>query len=92
MMQSPGAIPNNGIFEVIIIKKIGIWGILTNLAGLYSGSYINDSRVSCYKAKEVSISSQEPLSAEVDGESLGQGQFHIEVLPRAVQVIVGEIG
>jgi YegS/Rv2252/BmrU family lipid kinase len=91
MMQSPHAIPNNGIFEVTLIKKIDIYGILTNLSGLYSGSYIKDSRVLCYKAKEIFISSQKPLFAEVDGESLGQGQFSVEILPRAVQVIVGEI-
>lgn len=92
MMQAPDAVPNNGIFEVTLIKKIGVWGILTNLAGLYNGTYVKDSRVVCYKAKEVFISSQKPLAGEVDGESLGKSQFHIEILPKKLQVIVGEIG
>ncbi|MEN8116631.1 MAG: diacylglycerol kinase family protein [Bacteroidota bacterium] len=91
MMQAPGAVPNNGIFEVTLIKKIGVWGILTNLVGLYNGSYVKDSRVVCFKAEEVFISSQKPLAGEVDGESLGKSQFHIEILPRKLQVIVGEI-
>lgn len=92
MMQAPNAVPNNGIFEVTLIKKIGVWGILTNLAGLYNGSYVKDTRVVCYKAKDVSISSEKPLTGEVDGESLGKSQFHIEILPEKLQVIVGEIG
>lgn len=91
MMQAPGAVPNNGIFEVTYIKKIGFWGILTNLIGLYNGGYVNDFRVVCYKAKEVSISSANLIAGEVDGESLGESQFHIEILSQKLRVIVGEI-
>lgn len=91
MKQAPDAIPNNGIFEVTLIKKIGLWGILTNLAGLYSGTYVKDPRVVCYKAKEVFIESENPLAGEVDGESLGKSQFHVEILPRKFHVIVGDM-
>lgn len=91
MMQAPNAIPNNGIFEVTIINKIGVWGILSNLAGLYNGTYIKDKRVSSYRAKAISISSDNPLPGEVDGESLGKSQFHIEILPKKLQIIVGNI-
>lgn len=91
MKQAPNAIPNNGSFEVTMIKKIGIWGILSNLAGLYSGNYIKDSRVMCYKAKAVVIESKNPMAGEVDGESLGKSQFHIKILSKKLQVIVGEV-
>ncbi|WP_340113270.1 diacylglycerol/lipid kinase family protein [Maribellus mangrovi] len=91
MMQAPGAIPNNGLFEVTIIKKISLGGILRNLIGLYNGNYIKDHRVSCYQAKKVNIQSQNPLAGEVDGESLGTSQFEIEILPQTLQIIVGEI-
>lgn len=91
MKQAPDAIPNNGIFEVTLIKKIGIWGILSNLAGLYSGTYVKDPRVVCFKAKEVFIESENPLAGEVDGESLGKSQFHVEILPQKFHVIVGEM-
>ncbi|MCY1723556.1 diacylglycerol kinase family lipid kinase [Prolixibacteraceae bacterium Z1-6] len=91
MKQAPNAIPNNGIFEVAVIKKIGFWGIVRNLAGLYSGSYIEDSRVACFRAKQVLISSPTDLAGEVDGEALGESQFHIEILPQKLQVIVGNL-
>lgn len=92
MKQAPDAIPNNGIFEVTMIKKIGVWGVLTNLLGLYTGSYVKDSRVLCCKAKEVSISSVKPLAGEVDGESLGKSQFEIKILPQKLRVIIGDLG
>jgi YegS/Rv2252/BmrU family lipid kinase len=91
MKQAPNAVPNNGIFEVTVIRKIGVWGILSNLIGLYNGNYINDSRVQCFQANELSIESLKPLAGEVDGESLGNSQFHISILPGKLQVIVGEI-
>ncbi|WP_167614899.1 diacylglycerol/lipid kinase family protein [Maribellus sediminis] len=91
MMQAPGAIPNNGLFEVTIIKKIGLAGILRNLIGLYNGNYVKDRRVSCYQAKKITIWSQKPLAGEVDGESLGKSQFQIEVLPQQLQIIVGDM-
>lgn len=91
MMQAPGAVPNNGIFEVTLIKKIGAWGILTNLVGLYNGTYIKDKRVSSYQAKEVFISSENPMPGEVDGESLGKSQFYIEILTKKLQIIIGEL-
>ncbi len=91
MKQAPGAVPNNGIFEVTYIKKIGVWGILTNLLGLYNGNYVKDSHVVCNKAKDVLVSSIYPVAVEVDGESLGKGQFHIEILKNKLQVIIGDI-
>ncbi len=91
MKQAPNAVPDNGIFDVTLIKKIGIWGILTNLAGLYSGKYIKDYRVICYKAKEIMITSEDPLIGEVDGECIGKSQFFVEILPKKLRVIVGEI-
>jgi YegS/Rv2252/BmrU family lipid kinase len=90
MMQAPDAVPTNGVFDVTIIKDIGLWGILSNIAGLYSGKYVRDYRVLCFKTKTLHISAENPLSAEVDGESLGQSQFKIEILPQKLQVIVGE--
>ena len=91
MMQAPGAIPNNGIFEVTIIKKIGIFGILRNLVGLYNGNFVKDPHVVCYRAKNISINSPDLIAGEVDGESLGNSQFHIEILHQKLQMIVGEI-
>lgn len=87
MMQAPGAIPDNGLFEVTIIKKIGIWGILRNLTGLYSGEYVKDYRVSTFQAKTVSINSEQNIAGEADGETLGENKFDIEIISQKLCVI-----
>lgn len=87
MMQAPGAIPDNGQFQVTIIRKIGLFGILRNLAGLYSGEFVKDPRVSTHIAKRVLISADHNIAGEADGEILGDNKFEIELLSQKLAVI-----
>lgn len=87
MMQAPGAIPNNGKFQVTIIRKIGIFGILRNLAGLYSGAFVKDYRVSTHEATHVFISSAQNIAGEADGEMLGDNKFEISLIFQKLNVI-----
>lgn len=87
MMQAPGAIPDNGLFEVTIIRKIGLFGILRNLAGLYSGAFVKDPRVSVYQGRNISISSTESIACEADGEIVGNNKFEITLFSRKLSVI-----
>lgn len=87
MMQAPGAIPDNGLFQVTIIRKIGLFGILRNLAGLYSGKFVNDRRVSTHSASHVSISSAKNIAGEADGEILGDHKFDVAMHSQKLTVI-----
>lgn len=87
MMQAPGAIPDNGLFQVTIIREIGLFGILRNLAGLYSGKYVNDYRVSTFQARNVSINSAHNIAGEADGETLGDNKFDIDIFSQKLSVI-----
>jgi YegS/Rv2252/BmrU family lipid kinase len=87
MMQAPGAIPDNGLFQVTIIRKIGLFGILRNLAGLYSGKYVNDYRVSTFQGRDISISSSQNIAGEADGEALGDNKFDIDIFSQKLTVI-----
>lgn len=87
MMQAPGAVPDKGLFQVTIIRKIGLFGILRNLAGLYSGEFIKDRRVSTFSAKNVSISAAHPVAGEADGEILGNHEFEIDMDSQKLNVI-----
>jgi len=87
MMQAPNAIPTNGEFQVTIIREIGILGILRNITRLYSGTFINDFRVSSFQAKQVSVFSPHSIAGEADGESLGDNKFEIEMLSQKLSVI-----
>ena len=89
MMQVPEANPLQGLFHVTLIRKIGIWGILSNLKGLYSGSFIHDWRVSTHAGKEIRLYSDAPLPGEADGETLGTGTFTLSIIAHRLRVIYG---
>lgn len=89
MMQVPEANPIRGLFHITVIRKIGIWGILTNFKGLYSGKFISDKRVSTHSGKEIILQSDSPLPGESDGETLGNGTFKIGIIAHRLRVIYG---
>jgi YegS/Rv2252/BmrU family lipid kinase len=89
MMQVPEANPLEGLFHITVIRQIGIWGILTNFKGLYSGDFIHDRRVSTHTGKDIEISSELALPGESDGETLGSGSFTIAMIPHRLRVIYG---
>jgi diacylglycerol kinase family enzyme len=91
MMQAPGAVPDNGMFQVTIIRKIGLFGILRNLGGLYSGEFVKDPRVSTHQASHVSISSAHNIAGEADGEILGDNKFEIGLFSQKLNVIYNPI-
>ncbi len=89
MMQVPEANPLQGLFHITVIRKIGIWGILTNFKGLYSGAFIHDKRVSTHAGKDIRIFSDVALPGEADGETLGNGTFTIGIIAQRLKVIYG---
>ena len=89
-MQVPDANPVNGVFHITIIRKISIWGIIGNILKLYNGSFVRDHRVSTHTGKKVQLASDKPLSGEADGETIGNGNFNLKILPHQLRVIYGE--
>jgi len=90
MMQLPDAIPDDGLFDITVIRKTTKYRIITNIKNLYDGSFVKMREVSQYRGKKVTVSSKpsHKLYLETDGESLGHSPLDIEVIPRAVRVIV----
>jgi len=90
MMQSPDAVPTNGQFNITLIRKINLWGLITNISGLYSGKYVKDHRVSAAVGNEIQISSKRKIPGEADGEHLGNANYKIEIIPNQLRVIYGD--
>ena len=90
MMQLPQAIPDDGLFDVTVIRKTTKYRIITNIKTLYDGSFINMPEVSQYKGKHVTITSKpnSKLYLETDGESLGHSPLDFKVRQKAIRLIV----
>jgi YegS/Rv2252/BmrU family lipid kinase len=90
MMQLPNAIPDDGLFDVTLIKKTTKMRVVKNIKNLYDGSFINMPEVETFTGKKFTITStpSNKLYLETDGESLGHSPLDFEVIPRAAKMIV----
>jgi YegS/Rv2252/BmrU family lipid kinase len=89
MMQVPFAIPDDGLLDVTLIKKTSKLMVIRYTRKLYDGTLVNLPFVSTYTGKIIRIRSKGRIYLEADGESLGHTPFVYEILPRSLQVVVG---
>lgn len=92
MKQLPNAIPDDGLLDMTLIKKLGKLSVLKEISHLYDGSFINHPKVATYTGKKIKITSAPSISLEADGESLGHSPFVFEIIPKCLRVVTGKEG
>jgi len=90
MMQLPDAIPDDGLFDITIIRKTTKFRIVTNIKNLFDGSFVKMPEVQQFKGEKITIASRplNKLYLETDGESLGHSPLDFEIIPKATRLIV----
>jgi len=89
MKQAPNAKPDDGLFDLTIIRPIGKFKVIRNVAKLFDGSFTRLPEVSTYTSSRIIIKSIIPIYIETDGESLGHTPFEFEIIPRSLRIITG---
>ncbi len=87
MLQTPHAIPDDGLFDITIIKKIGKGDIILSLKKLYDGSILKHRKIEGYKATEIRIESNPSIYVEADGETLGHSPSCFRILPKSIGIV-----
>lgn len=93
MMTMPKAVPNDGLFDVTVVKKVSIFKFAANVKNLYDGTFINKiDEVKTFSGKRIRIVSIPPhsLKVETEGENLNNSPFDFEMLPKAINMVVPE--
>lgn len=89
MKQAPQAKPDDGLFDLTLIKPIGKFKVIRNVIKLFDGSFTRLPEVSTFRSAKIVIHSRPKLYIEADGESLGHTPFVFAILPRTLRVISG---
>jgi len=89
MKQAPGALPDDGLFDMTLIKPIGKFKIIRNIIKLFDGSFTRLPEVSTFRSSKIIIHSEPPMYMEADGESLGHTPFVFNILPQSLYVVSG---
>ena len=88
MRIAPQAQINDGLFQVVIIPKLGLKQIVHHLPKLYNGRIQDVPGVIMSEARSVAAESREDILLDVDGEQIGRLPVSIDMLPSAVTLIV----
>ena len=91
MMTMPNAIPNDGLFDVTVIKKVSIFKFAANVKNLYDGTFINKiNEVKTFRGKKIHIVSIPPhsLLVETEGENLNNSPFDFEMLSKSINMVI----
>ncbi|MDP4224034.1 MAG: diacylglycerol kinase family lipid kinase [Bacteroidota bacterium] len=89
MRQTPEAVPDDGLFDITIIKEIGRFEIIKSLKLLYDGTILSHPRVDGYRSNNLIVRSETPLWIEADGESLGHTPAEFGIIPSAIKIVYG---
>jgi len=93
MMQCPHAIPDDGIFDITLIKFIHKYKALVHIKKLYSGHFEQLPFIQLFTGKTIEIKRRQGMSMklETDGESLGHAPYNFEIIPKCLNVIFGKV-
>jgi YegS/Rv2252/BmrU family lipid kinase len=86
---SPDTSPHDGVFDLTIISSRTIWDLFLIVARMLSWRRPVPRRLRYVRSRELRIETVPPLPVQIDGESLGETPLEAEVLPEAVQLVVG---
>ena len=88
MLQTPHAVPDDGLFDVSIIRHIPFAKLLTKIKKLFNGSLPDDPYVISRRCRSVTVEASPVSLVEMDGEVFGTTGVTFEIVPLAIDVIV----
>jgi YegS/Rv2252/BmrU family lipid kinase len=88
MMIAPAASTDDGLIDFVRWGPIGRAGLVRNLGGLYDGTHVRHRLAENKKTQRIEFDLAGPIDVMVDGEALTLHCQAIDVLPRALTVVV----
>ncbi len=88
MMLAPGAAPDDGLFDVVLIGDVSRVDFLTTAPKIYKGKHVAHPKVEVVRTAHVTVDADERLPIEVEGEQVGTTPATFEVAPGALRVRV----
>ncbi|PTX43341.1 YegS/Rv2252/BmrU family lipid kinase [Christiangramia gaetbulicola] len=83
---NPNGIPDDGIFEILIFKKLSLGEILKTLR---NETDLDPDFVEIIPAKKAKITCRKPVSFQIDGEYIGKKtEINIKILPQKLRLAI----
>lgn len=73
-------------FDVYYINKLRLPSIINLLLKLKKGKLEQDKRTNHFKTNNITVTSEEPIRFNVDGETIENTKFEIKIIPKAIKI------
>ena len=83
---SPKASLEDNYFDVYYINKLTLPSIINLLLKLKKGKLEQDKRTNHFKTNNITVTSEEPIRFNVDGETIENTKFEIKIIPKAIKI------
>lgn len=88
---APQAKLDDGILDVLLVKKVPKWRYLFSLWRFFNASFHKSSLVTSYAGKDVKISGKKPMPVHIDGEGYYlEEDLHFTIKPLSLNVLVSQ--
>ena len=85
---APNAVMDDGLLDVCIIKPVSRFTVVRMLVTLFWGGHTNHPAVNIHRTKSLRIHAEPPVLLYADGERVGYTPATIEIVKRALTVVV----
>lgn len=87
MRQTPDAIPDDGLIDLTVIKRVSKLKVAVSVRRLLDGSLKKLNAVKATRGKKIQIYASPASFMEVDGEPVGCSPATVNIIPSAIKVI-----
>ena len=88
MRMAPLARLNDGLIDLIIVRKVSRFKLLKIFPKVFSGKHIGDPGVDYRQVKQFKIMSEDKSQLNLDGEVLGSTPVEVKILPKEVEILI----
>jgi diacylglycerol kinase (ATP) len=88
MMLTPGAEPDDGLFDVLLIGDLSKRDLMFTLPKTYRGKHLPHPKAELLRGAQVRVDAERPLPVQLDGEQPGTTPATFELVPRALRLRV----
>ena len=88
MKLAPDALPDDGLFDVVLIGDVSKVDFLTTAPKIYKGRHVTHPKVDVLRSKRVEVTAADRLPIEVEGEQIGTTPAVFEIVPGALRLRV----
>jgi diacylglycerol kinase (ATP) len=88
MRIAPGAVPDDGLFDVVISGDLGILETVLLLSRVRAGAHFPHPKLERRSARRIEVSSERRVGVDADGERPGDLPAVFEVVSGAIELVV----